>query len=194
MKRDTTRQEPQVEFLCLLGQRLERSVALDQAHFAVGHQVAEHDAAMRAHPLVRKFAALDQPDQIRPRDTEEIRRLSRRQTRMDRHPAHRVALGDVGEDVDPHAQRRDRHLDLAVDQARPRKRAVGPRPMHAASRRRLVRASSVSAGEAGGVIRCSSRRTVMAPISGGRVCADGNGIAYPESIAIIETNEMRSGI
>ena len=121
--RDKARHESvsQVQLLGLPGQLVQGVPAADSRAFPIGKQVLEQDATMRSDFAVRQFVRLQKAHQVRTRHVEKVSRLLRRQFSVDWNDRDGVALRHLRQDVDEHAQRRDRDLDLpvAVDEAQP---------------------------------------------------------------------------
>jgi len=119
--RDKARHESvsQVQLLGLPGQLVQGLPAADSRTFPIGKQVLEQDATMRSDFAVRQFVHLQKAHQVRTRHVEKVSRLLRRQFSVDWNDRDGVALRHLRQDIDEHAQRRDRDLDLlvAVDEA-----------------------------------------------------------------------------
>ena len=90
---------PHAEFLRLLCQRIQCFLAVLVAARLVGQKILVADAAVRPHLRVSDLALLEQFDEMRAGDVEDVGRLLRSQFGVGRYDGYRIALSHLGEQV-----------------------------------------------------------------------------------------------
>lgn len=109
---------------------VERLAALPVQLVPIGDDVGELHAPMAADLMVRELAALEELDEIGPRDAQEIGRLLRRELGLFGEQDGAGSLGEMLEGLDEHAEgarrERDRDRPLSAWRAQLKPRLVDP--------------------------------------------------------------------